>query len=75
MSCRFFRFGAWSSSMLGSSTPSRRLRRFEDALKQGQLLLMVDVPRSRIEEIEELLEARHPEGHFEGVEPDIPAFP
>ena len=36
---------------------------------------MVDIPRSRIEEIETMLEAGHPEGHFEGVEPDIPAFP
>jgi hypothetical protein len=36
---------------------------------------MVDVPRSRIAEIEELLRAAHPEAHFEGVEPDIPAFP
>lgn len=68
-------FGAWASSMLGSSAPNRRLRRFGPAIEQGQVLLMVDVPRSRLEEIEELLNAHHPEGHFEGVEPDIPAFP
>ncbi len=68
-------FGAWASSMLGSSAPNRRLQRFEPALQQGQLLLMVDVPRTRLEEIEQLLQARHPEGHFEGVEPHIPAFP
>ena len=68
-------FGAWSSSMIGSSTPSSRLKRFQPAIEQGQILLMVDIPRSRIEEIETMLEAGHPEGHFEGVEPDIPAFP
>lgn len=68
-------FGAWSSSMLGSSAPNRRLKRFEAAIQQGQLLLMVDVPKGRLEEIEEMLQTRHPEGHFEGVEPDIPAFP
>ncbi len=68
-------FGAWSSSMLGSSAPNRRLKRFEQAIAQGQILLMVDVPRSRIEEIEALLQSRHAEGHFEGVEPHIPAFP
>ena len=68
-------FGAWSSSMLGSSAPNRRLKRFEADIQKGQILLMVDVPRSRLEEIEELLQSRHPEGHFEGVEPDIPAFP
>jgi hypothetical protein len=68
-------FGAWASSMLGSSAPNRRLRRFQDDIAQGRILLMVDVPRSRLEDVEDMLERRHPEGHFEGVEPDIPAFP
>jgi hypothetical protein len=68
-------FGAWVSSMIGASLPSRRLARFEKAIEQGSILLMVDVPRSRIDEVEGMLEAAHPEGHFEGLEPDIPAFP
>lgn len=67
--------GTWSSSMIGSSTPSRRLRRFEQAIGQGQYLLMVDVPRSRVSEIETLLKRTHPEAHFEGMEPNVPAFP
>lgn len=67
--------GTWSASMIGSSTPSRRLKRFETAMERGEYLLMVDVPRGRIQEIEAMLEARHPEGHFEGMEPNIPAFP
>ncbi|MDY0746660.1 DUF1269 domain-containing protein [Paucibacter sp. R3-3] len=67
--------GTWASSMIGSSTPSRRLRRFQQAMAEGQYLLMVDTPRSRIEEIEALLEATHPEAHFEGLEPHVPAFP
>jgi hypothetical protein len=68
-------FGAWASSMIGVSIPSSRLKRFEAATRRGEFLVMVDVPRSRIAEIEELLRAAHPEAHFEGVEPDIPAFP
>jgi hypothetical protein len=68
-------FGAWSSSMIGASAPSRRLQRFESALQRGEILLMVDVPRSRAAEIETLLSARHPEAHAEGREPNIPAFP
>lgn len=67
--------GAWSSSMIGSSTPSRRLRRFEQAIGEGQYLLIVDVPRTRVTAIEELLARTHPEAHFEGVEPNVPAFP
>ncbi len=68
-------FGAWASSMTGVSVPSRRLRRFQSAIEQGQLLLMVDVPHHRVREIEAKLQALHPEAHLEGVEPNIPAFP
>lgn len=67
--------GAWSSSLIGIAAPSGRLRRFEGAIAQGQILLMVDVPRSRVQDIEALLHNTHPEAHFEGVEPDVPAFP
>ena len=68
-------FGAWASSLIGISTPSQRLKRFEGAVEQGQILLMVDVPRSRVKEIEALLQESHPEARHEGVEPDMPAFP
>lgn len=67
--------GAWSSSLIGVSTPSQRLQRFEGAIAQGQFLLMVDVPASRVEEIEVMLGKTHPEAHLEGLEPDMPAFP
>lgn len=68
-------FGAWASSMIGVSTPSKRLKRFESQIEQGQILLMVDAPRWRVAEIEARLDALHPEAHLEGLEPNIPAFP
>jgi hypothetical protein len=68
-------FGAWSASMIGASVPSQRIKRFQPLIDKGQILLMVDVPRSRVAEIEELLQKLHPESHLEGVEPNIPAFP
>ncbi len=68
-------FGAWSSSMIGISVPSKRLKRFEAAIEQGQILLMVDVPSLQVKAIEELLQASHPEAHFEGEDPDTPVFP
>lgn len=67
--------GTWAATMIGISTPSNRLQRFESAIEQGQILLIVDVPSGRVEEIEERLHALHPEAHLEGVEPNIPAFP
>lgn len=67
--------GAWTASMIGASVPSHRLARFRGAIDSGQLLLMVDVPRSRVDEIEDQLAAHHPEARLEGLEPNIPAFP
>jgi hypothetical protein len=68
-------FGAWSSSMIGISVPSHRLKRFEADIEEGQILLMVDVPSLRVEPIEALLRAAHPEARFEGEDPDTPVFP
>jgi hypothetical protein len=68
-------FGAWASSLIGISAPSQRLKRFDDAIAQGRILLMVDVPRGRVQEIEDRLQTLHPEAHLEGLEPNVPAFP
>ena len=68
-------FGAWASSLIGVSAPSHRLERFQGAIEQGQILLMVDAPHMRVDEIEALLKSQHPEAHLEGEEPNIPAFP
>lgn len=68
-------FGAWASSMIGVSTPSQRLKRFQPAIGAGQILLMIDVPRSRVQDLESRLQALHPEAQLEGLEPNIPAFP
>jgi hypothetical protein len=68
-------FGAWTSSMIGASVPSERLKRFQPQIDAGQILLMVDVPRGRVDEIEARLQQLHPEASLKGMEPDIPAFP
>jgi hypothetical protein len=68
-------FGAWVSSMVGVSLPNSRLTRFEAAVEQGMLLMMVDVPKARVDEFEEMIREHHPEADIEGVEPTIPSFP
>src|SRR5438105_2290554 len=45
-------FGTWTSSMIGVSTPSKRLRRFADEIDKGKILLMVDVNIWRADAIE-----------------------
>lgn len=68
-------FGAWSSSMIGISVPSHRLKRFEAAVERGEILLMVDVPVLQVKEVESLLQASHPEARLEGEDLDTPVFP
>jgi hypothetical protein len=68
-------FGAWVSSMVASSVPNSRLRTFESAIEAGRILMMVDVPSSRVDEIRKLVASHHPEAMDSGVEPAIPAFP
>lgn len=68
-------FGAWVSAMVGVSLPNSRLERFEQAIADGQLLMMVDVPMARTDEFEALIRRHHPEAGIEGTEPTIPPFP
>ena len=67
--------GVWVSSMVGSSIPNSRLRQFQPIIADGSILVMVDVPDHRTEEIRSLLDERHPEAQHRGLEPHIPAFP
>ena len=68
-------FGAWASSLIASSTPNSRLKMFDKDFAQGRILMMVDVPPGRVDEIHELVAKRHPEAADHGIEPAIPAFP
>ncbi|MBE0546746.1 MAG: DUF1269 domain-containing protein, partial [Rubrivivax sp.] len=68
-------FGAWMASMVGVGLPSSRLQKFESAIEAGQLLMMIDVPRARVQEIEALVTRHHPDAELEGIDPNIPIFP
>src|SRR5216117_2269547 len=68
-------FGAWAASLVALSVPNTRLKPFQKAIDAGKILLMVDVPPSRIEELKELVSRRHPEATAHGIEPTLPAFP
>ena len=68
-------FGLWASSMVASAVPNSRLRAFQADMEAGKVLMMVDVPMRRVQEICELVARRHPEAASGGFEPTIPAFP
>lgn len=68
-------FGAWASSLIGVSVPNTELKHFEQAVEAGQLLMLVDVPKDRVEEIASLVKRHHCEVNVAGTEPTKPAFP
>mgnify|MGYP001553244539 FL=1 len=68
-------FGALMSTMIGVSTPNTRHAQFEEAVGNGEILMLVDVPKDRVLEIEDMVKQHHPDADIEGTEPTIPAFP
>jgi hypothetical protein len=68
-------FGAWASGMNAAAVPNSRLSQFAERIQQGQVLLIIDLPLSRVKEIEDLIEERHPEITFGGQDAHVPAFP
>ena len=67
--------GAWLGGMVGMNVGNRRLKQFEDAIEAGELLVLADVPRERVNEIEACVKQHLPQVEIEGTEPHIPAFP
>lgn len=68
-------FGAWISGMVGISIPNRRIKQFQEAIEGGQLLMLIDVPALRMDDITKNVAKHYPDVKFGGVEPAIPAFP
>ena len=68
-------FGVWVASMVGLQVPNSRLRGFEKDIEAGQILLMLDVPSGRSEEVHRVIARTHPEAIDRGHEATVPAFP
>jgi hypothetical protein len=67
--------GAWLGGMIGLNVGSARLKQFEKAIERGELLVIADVPRTRVDEIRERIKRTLPDVDAEGTEPHVPAFP
>jgi len=67
--------GVWIASMVGLQVPNSRLKGFEHDLEEGKILLMLDVPVGRYEEVRAIIARTHPEAADRGSEPTVPAFP
>lgn len=67
-------FGVWTAGMIGASTRNTRLKEFEKEMSHGKILLMADVPASKVELINRKVQ-QHKEAICGGTDPGIPASP
>lgn len=67
--------GSWISGMIGMDVKNSQITQFEAAIEAGEILMMVDVTKDRVTEIEDLVKAHHPDADMGGTDPHIPAFP
>lgn len=67
--------GAWVAGMIGVDVPNTQIERFQQAIENGEILVMIDVPKDRVATIEDLVHRHHPKAELGGTEPQIPAFP
>ena len=68
-------FGGWAASLIGVAVPGATLRKFQPELAKGKILLIVDVPARRVQELEQMLQQRHPKMQFCGEDAHRPVFP
>jgi hypothetical protein len=67
--------GTWLSAMVSLDIPNSRHREFQDAVEAGQLLMLVDVGKERVEDVESLVLDKHPQAKLGRVEPRVLTTP
>ena len=64
--------GTIMSGLAGLQVGNSKVKKYEDAIENGELLVMVDIAKERIEAISQLIIKHHPSAEFEGIEPLLP---
>ncbi|EGW20865.1 glycine zipper family protein [Methylobacter tundripaludum] len=64
--------GSLMGGLAGMNSGNSRLKQFEEAIEKGELLVLIDIPKDRIEAVRKLVIKHHPEAEFEGIEPILP---
>lgn len=57
-------FGAWASSLVGIGIDDPVMKEYKTAVAEGRYLMLIDVPKSRKHEIEQLIKSHHPEANI-----------
>ncbi len=60
--------GSWLGSMVALEVPNTRHEEFEEAIKQGHLLMLLDVPEEKLPSIEMTVIRHYPEATLEKID-------
>lgn len=64
-------FGAWVSGMIGVRLPNTELKEFEERIRQGELMMLVDADEDRADAIADLIRQHHPDVDIQVGKPDL----
>ena len=64
--------GAIMSGLAGLQVGNSKVKKYEEAIEKGEMLVMVDIAKERIDEISKVITKHHPAAEFEGIEPLLP---
>jgi len=64
--------GMMMSGLAGLGVGNSKVKKYVEAIERGEILVMVDIPKDRIETISQLITKHHPSAQFEGIEPLLP---
>jgi hypothetical protein len=67
--------GGLGTGLMGIAQPSSRLKKFEDDIQAGRILVMVDVPADQVDHVEALIRRLDPEVEIEDIDPAAPVIP
>ena len=62
--------GTWASTLIGISVTNTHIKQFEEALDEGQILMLVDVDEDRRAKVEAIVRLSHPEAVIQSGELD-----
>jgi hypothetical protein len=63
--------GAYLGGMVGLNVGNTRHKAFEKAIERGELLVIADVARGRVEEISVRIRKAHPRAEVQGTDPRV----
>ena len=65
--------GGWSALLVGAGMDRKQIADCEQALQQGQVLMLVDVQADQVETVRELVTSHYPDVRVEDIERIVPA--